>query len=139
MRCYRQVEEPEIRAIQSSNEPASGRSLVESTATKAITSVPGSSAKNAWVDTSVLSVQMWPGKGHPALAEVVRGQEVSIVRESENGEWSLLYQPMQGWVRTEHLRITGKYVSPRLTPTSFRVYRWVEAVPRLRVRSDPHY
>ena len=95
------------------------------------------SSKTAWVATGALPVQILPGKGHPALAEVLRGQEVRIIRESDDGEWSLLDQPVAGWVQTEHLRYTEKYVSFRLTPASFRTYRWVKADPRLRVRSSP--
>jgi len=94
-------------------------------------------SKTAWVDTSVLAVQAWPSTGNHVLAEILRGQEVRVVGESNDGQWSLLDQPVEGWVRTEHLHFSEKGISPRLTPASFRTYRWVKAKPRLRVRFSP--
>lgn len=96
------------------------------------------SPKTACVNQDYLNVHVWPGVGYPVLAEIVRGQEVHVIEESSDGQWSLLTQPVKGWVRTTCLRHTEKSDSPDLAPANPKTYRWVSARPRLRVRSLPN-
>jgi len=114
----------------------------DDTITVSATAVHGPSGSHqpqrAWVISTESHVRAWPDENYPPVAAIVRGQEVRVIEKSPDGRWAHIDQPVEGWVPVDQLRLADKGNAPRLTPTVFRIYRWVKAKPRLRVRSAPN-
>ena len=94
--------------------------------------------QTGWIAGAQVVVRTWPRESYPPVAVLIRGQEVHITEAARNGLWIHIDQPIEGWVPIEQLRFEEKGRALLLTPTAFRMYLWVKAKPRLRVRALPN-
>lgn len=94
--------------------------------------------QTGWIAGTQVVVRTWPRESYPPVGVLTRGQEVHITEAARNGLWIHIDQPIEGWVPIEQLRFEEKGRALLLTPTAFRMYLWVKAKPRLRVRALPN-
>lgn len=93
--------------------------------------------QKASVEVAESVARTWPNESYPPIAILVRGQEVQVTGASKDGEWIHIERPIDGWMKIEQVRFADKDRSPQLTPAVFRLYLWIKAKPRLRVRASP--
>ena len=104
--------------------------------------------QTAWINTGRLNVRVGPGVKYDTLTSLPNGVQVRVVGNSDDGQWSFIDSPQEGWVRNKYLRFgqtspppssrSGSSSSAAALKTGIESTNyWVTAPRGLNIRTGP--